>query len=214
MAKMGQGKSAAQKNKSAEMRQLPAKRKQDAAQNKAVLAAGKFLLGITAFFLLFSYVISLFPLAWFEQFYASGTLAALKILGIGGEVVSFKDPVLVKLDAFAVPVGISYLCTGLLELTIVWAAVLASAGIDLGKRAAGIVAGTIAIVLFNFARIISSILIIRFFGLDAGIFSHDLLFRVFLFVTIAGFYYFWFRWAAADERTANKTVEKKAARSA
>ena len=74
-------------------------------------------------------------------------------------------------------------------------AVLASFGIDLKKRIIGVIAGTIALFLFNLFRIIASILIINSFGLDAGNFSHDILFRIFLFVTIAGFYFYWFKWA-------------------
>ena len=159
-----------------------------------VIAAGKFLLGIAVLFMLLSFFLSLIPLTLSEQFYAYGTLAALNALGFGGTVI-VQEPVLLVLDALSVPVGISYLCTGILELSLVWSAVIASAGVGAGKRAAGVAAGTAVLVFFNFLRIISSILIILFFGFDAGNFSHDALFRVFLFATIAGFYYFWLNWA-------------------
>ncbi|HLC92719.1 MAG TPA: exosortase/archaeosortase family protein [archaeon] len=171
------------------------------------LAAGKFMLGILALFLLFSFLVSLLPLESVEMVYAAGTLAALGIFGLDGEVVA-QEPALLLLDAFALPIGISYLCTGLLELTIIWAAMGASFGVDLRKRAIGIIAGTVALVAFNFARIIGSILIIHWFGLDAGNFGHDVLFRVFLFITIAGYYYCWFRWATGQKN--GKKASKKA----
>ncbi len=161
---------------------------------KDALQAGKFIAAIVVLFLFFGFVFSLFPLEWFEGFFASATLWFLKLLGFKGVVVA-GEPVLVYLDSFAAPLGFSYLCTGILELTIVWSAVLASFGIDLRKRLIGVAAAAIVLVAFNFARIISSILIIAWLGLDAGNFSHDILFRVFLFVVIAGFYYVWFGWA-------------------
>ncbi|HZX34253.1 MAG TPA: exosortase/archaeosortase family protein [archaeon] len=166
--------------------------------DKDAAQAGKFLAGTAVLFLLFNFLLSLVPLEWFEYFYASGTLAALKIFGLGGTIES-GEPVLVFLDVFTVPLGFTYLCTGLLEMALVWASVLASFGIELRKRLIGFVAGTVALVLFNFFRIIASVLIIYFYGLDAGNFSHDLLFRVFLFLTVAGFYYCWFSWAAKVE---------------
>jgi len=75
------------------------------------------------------------------------------------------------------------------------ASVLASFGIELKKRIAGAITGLIAVAVFNIARIVLSVLIISWFGLDAGNFSHDVLFKLFLIVTIAGFYYLWFYWA-------------------
>ena len=170
--------------------------------------AGKFLLGIAALFLLFNYILSLIGYAAFENFYAEASLLVLKIFGLDGSVVA-GEPALISLQIFSVPVGISYLCTGLLEMTVVWGAILASFGIPLRKRIIGAVAGAVVIAVFNIARIAASILIISFFGLDAGNFSHDLLFRVFLFLTVAGFYYFWFRWAQQDDAGTGKVKEIK-----
>ncbi len=160
-----------------------------------IAGTGKFLLGLAALFLLFNFVFSLLPLQWPEDFYARGTLAALQALGFKGEVVA-GEPVLVYLLGFSAPLGFTYLCTGLLELALVWSAVLTSFGIDLKRRAIGVAVGAIVLVLFNFVRIISSVLVIAWFGLDAGNFAHDIFFRTFLFVTVAGYYYAWFRWAA------------------
>lgn len=160
-----------------------------------VAGTGKFLLGIAALFLAFNFILSLVPLQWFEEFYAAGTLTVLQALGFKGEVVA-GEPVLVYLNSFTVPLGFTYLCTGLLEMALVWSAVLASFGIELRKRVTGAIVGTFVLVVFNFVRIISSILIMSTLGLDAGNFSHDLLFRVFLFVTIAGYYWVWFNLAS------------------
>jgi len=161
---------------------------------KDVLQAGKFIAGITLLFLLFNFFLSLIPLEFFEFFYAFFTLELLKIIGFEG-FLEFQEPVLVHLTALSIPLGFTYLCTGLLEMALVWSATLSSFGIELKKRVTGFFAGTLVLIGFNFFRIIASILIIVWFGLDAGNFSHDILFRAFLFVTIAGFYFYWFRWA-------------------
>jgi len=162
--------------------------------NKELLSAGKFIAGIAVFFMLFYFLFSLIPLEWIEFFYAKISLEILKLFGFTGEII-FQEPILIQLNVFTVPIGISYLCTGLLELTLVWASVLASFGIELKKRIQGVVAGTIVLVCFNFIRILSTIIIIALFGLEAGDLSHEFLFKLFLFLTIAGFYYFWFNWA-------------------
>ncbi len=164
-------------------------------QKKQTLLAGKFLLGIGVLFLLFNYAFSLVPLQVFEQFYAAVSLEILKLFGFSG-TIQVQEPVLVFLDGFSAPLGFSYLCTGLLELSLVWAAVLASFEISLKKRLIGVVAGTVTLVVFNFARIVLSVLVISRFGLDAGSFSHDIFFRFFLFLTIAGYYYAWLKWAS------------------
>jgi len=164
------------------------------ANNKELLSAGKFITGIAVFFLLFYFLFSLIPLEWFEFFYAKISFEFLKLLGFTGELI-FQEPVLILLDNFSGIIKISFLCTGLLELWFIWSTTLASFGIDLKKRIKGVIAGTIVLVCFNFIRILSTIIIIALFGLEAGDLSHEILFKLFLFLTIAGFYYFWFNWA-------------------
>ncbi|MFH1390922.1 MAG: exosortase/archaeosortase family protein [Candidatus Diapherotrites archaeon] len=174
---------------------------------KENIKTGKFLAGIAVLFLLFYFLFSLVPIEWFEFFYAFFTLEFLKLIGFSG-TIEFQEPVLVYLETFSIPLGFSYLCTGLLELALVWAATLASFGIELKKRIIGSLVGTIVLVAFNFFRIIASVLVIAWFGLDAGNFSHDLLFRVFLFVTIAGFYFIWFKWSTKQSKKTKKLRNK------
>lgn len=171
----------------------------DLLSKPALERAGQFLLSITVLFIAFSFLFSLIGIGNFEAFYAHGTLAILSPLGFSGEVIE-KDPVLLSLGQFKVQLGFSYLCTGLLELALVWAAVLSTAGISIGKRLLGAVSGAAVLVFFNFFRIVSSIIIIQEFGFEAGNFSHDLMFRAFLLATIAGFYYFWLGWATRDTK--------------
>ncbi|PIN85357.1 MAG: hypothetical protein COV47_02590 [Candidatus Diapherotrites archaeon CG11_big_fil_rev_8_21_14_0_20_37_9] len=171
--------------------------------DKDVVDAGRFIFITAVLFLLFNFFVSLIPLELFEFFYATASFEILKIFGHTGYVI-FGKPVLVYLDAFTVPLGFTYLCTGILEMVLVWSAVLASHGIEIKKRIIGICTGTIALVAFNVFRIVASVQALYWFGLDAGNFSHDLFFRIFLFVTVAGFYYVWFRWATGTKTPSNK----------
>jgi len=160
-----------------------------------ILMAGKFLAAFIVIFAALSLLFSLLPLQGIELFFAAPTLEILKLFGFNGTINAGAEPVLILLQNLAVPISISYLCTGLMEVAIISAAVLSSFGISIRKRIFGVVAAIAAIALFNLFRIVASILIILWFGLDAGNFSHDLLFRIFLFATIAGFYFVWFGWA-------------------
>jgi len=108
---------------------------------------------------------------------------------------SFGEPVIILLEKIELPIAISYLCTGLLETVIISSAIISSFGITLKSRILGVVGALIALVAFNVFRIVASILIIIYFGLNLANFSHDVLFRVFLFFSIAGIYFVWFRWA-------------------
>ncbi|VVB99275.1 Uncharacterised protein [uncultured archaeon] len=162
-----------------------------------LLPAGKFLLGFCALFLAINFALSLLPLQDAENFFATGANAVVGALGIHGNVVP-QEPVLINIEGIARPIGISYLCTGLLEIAVICAAVLASFGIRLRQRAIGAAAGAAIVVLFNFARIIAGILAIKFLGLEAAAFAHDIMFRAFLFIVIAGYYYAWFGWATAE----------------
>jgi len=156
--------------------------------------SGKFLLGLAIIFLALNLLFSLIPLEWVEFVFAFLTSLILSIFGVQNELV-YGEPVLLLLHNFPIPISISYLCTGLLELSIVIAAVAASFGIDQQKRFIGIIAGIATIFAFNLARIVLSIGIILLFGLEIGELSHELLFRIFLFLVIAGFYWVWFNWA-------------------
>jgi exosortase/archaeosortase family protein len=152
--------------------------------------AGKFVFSITIFFIVFNFLFELIGVQKFEFFYANGALAILSLLGFSGKVVEAGTTLLI-LNDFNYPFTFGYLCTGLLELALIWSAVLSTTEVGLKKRLFGLVAAAFTLVVFNFGRIVFSIIIIIYLGLDVGNFSHDLLFKVFLFVTIAGFYYFW-----------------------
>ncbi len=153
---------------------------------------GKFLIYFVFVYLVFSGVFQfLFPLQAVEEFIAGPTLSFLKAIGHPGSIV-LGEPVLIQLEN-GTGIVISELCTGLMELFIVVSAILASVGIEWRKRVAGAIASVIVLQLFNFARIFATLLVILGSNsLQTIEFTHNVLFRAFLFIVVAGTYIGWF----------------------
>lgn len=162
----------------------------------------KFLAGTALVFAALHIVFSLLVPLWLvEAFYANLAVFLAGIFGLHGGIITApgEEPVLIFLLGVGMPVSISYLCTGLLEMLLLVAAVAASFGIEIRKRMLGIAGAVAATMLFNILRITASILLIAYAGLGIAELGHEILFRLFLFVTIAGYYTWWFRWATGKE---------------
>lgn len=165
---------------------------------------GRFLLFFLVAYLAMSFVArSLIGIGAIETWVANSVLGILKALGQAGSV-SMGEVALIQLES-GTAIEISELCTGLTEFLVIVGAIAASAGISVRRRLLGIAAGGIATVLLNLLRIVVTVLVILGAG-DLGLieFTHNVLFRVFLFVSIAGIYMAWFYWAASSEMRAGR----------
>ncbi len=156
--------------------------------------AGKFLFFLAVSFIALNVFVSLFPLEFFEIIFAVPTAFFLGLFGLQAQLV-FGEPVKILVEGLDLPVAITYLCTGLLEWIVLCSAIAATTEVNAKKRLAGIAAGTFGIFAFNLFRINFSILAIIFLGQSVAGFSHDVFFRVFLFFSVAGFYYVWLKQA-------------------
>jgi exosortase/archaeosortase family protein len=156
---------------------------------------GRFLFYFVIFYLVISWIINTaFPLIVVEEFVAWITLLFLNLIGYSGEMI-IQEPVLIVLNN-NVTIAISELCTGLMELFIVSAAIMGSHGIAWKLRIAGAIGAAIVLQVLNFFRIfVTLIVILAGSTLDTIEFTHNILFRLFLFVVIAGVYMVWFLWA-------------------
>jgi len=157
--------------------------------------SGKFLAGFVAAFFVLGVVSLLVPLQAVEEGVARIVLATLGLTGWQGTLDAAKEPVVLRLEGLANPISISYLCTGLLETLVLVAAVLASFGIPWKKRWQGALGGLFISFIFNILRIDVTLLVVRAQGLAVGELAHDWLFRLALFLTVAGYYAAWFWWA-------------------
>src|SRR3989338_6588066 len=157
--------------------------------------AFKFVIAIiAAFALLHTAFFLIVPLQLYESAIANIVAFVFGAFGVQAIVNAGIEPV-VALFPNGLQIFISYLCTGVLEALLLIAAILASFGIGLRNRIIGAIAAFFAVFVFNIARIIVTIALIMNFDLRIAEISHDLLFRLSLLIVIAGFYYFWQKWA-------------------
>lgn len=168
----------------------------------------KFLAATLLLFLALNFLLSI-PLAMVEFAIAKMISFLLSLSGIGSGVI-FQEPALLLIHNANVqmPIAISYLCTGILETALLVAAIAASFGIEIRKRIIGIVAAAIAIFAFNLLRILATIFLIINFNLSVAEFGHEVLFRLFLFIVIAGFYAVWFWRATKSNRAGIKAPQE------
>jgi exosortase/archaeosortase family protein len=161
--------------------------------------SGRFLLFFVVVYLALSVVArGLIGIEAIELSVANAVLGMLETFGQAGSV-SFTEVALIQLES-GVSIEISELCTGLMEFMIIVGAILASVGISLRRRLIGAAVAGVATVLLNFLRIVVTALVILGTGdLVLIEFTHNVLFRAFLFVSIAGIYIAWFYWAASKE---------------
>ena len=156
---------------------------------------GRFLIAFILFYLVASFAFDVvFPGTTYQQNVASVTLGFLNLVGEQGSIEA-GETVIINLQG-NVSIEISQLCTGIIELLILVGAIIVSIGIEWKKRLLGALLGGIAVIVFNFLRIfITLVVILGQHPMEMVEFTHNFLFRVFLFITIAGIYCAWFMWA-------------------
>jgi len=188
-------------------RGLPEKKNlQPSLGKEDAIKTGRFVLYFILVYLLASMALEvLLPARALEAAVANNVLFLLGAAGQGGSVSSGETAVIAL--AGGAKIEISELCTGRMETLIIFSAIIASAGIAWRKRLAGAAIAAAAAIAFNHLRIAGTALLILGSGDTAMIeFAHNILFRVFLFIVIAGFYIGWFYWAASSEHSTGNRV--------
>jgi len=154
-----------------------------------------FILVFAVLFLVFGFLVSL---KWIEEIVAIGANFFLGLFGLNGAINSGAEPIMIAFPNFFVQ--ISYLCTGLFEMTLLIAAIIATLGIKWKKKLVGAIGAVIGIYFFNLFRIITTIIAIDKLELNAAEAIHDVLFRLSLLVVVAGFYFVWYEWATKKKK--------------
>jgi exosortase/archaeosortase family protein len=158
----------------------------------------RFVGALAVIFVVLNYLMSL-PLMWVEYAIANIVSFVLLLFGIENAVAS-GEPALILIHNMELPVGISYLCTGILESALIAAAIAASFGIARGKRIVGIAVALAAVQALNLTRILGTVFLTLNFSSGVAEIGHEVLFRIFLFAAIAGIYALWFFWATGGRR--------------
>jgi exosortase/archaeosortase family protein len=87
------------------------------------------------------------------------------------------------------PVAIVFLCTGILEFSLIISAIVSTIGVKLRQKIKWVLIASIVVILFNFLRITFTIFIIDSLNLKVADFFHGFLFRLFLIIIVIGTYY-------------------------
>jgi len=163
---------------------------------KALLKATEFLLGIASIYLILSISIGfLVPIQAIELMHASLANGILGALGSQGKIVEDENILMVFPGLTA---EINELCTGLIEFLLLASMMLASWEIKLNKRLKGILLALIVWLAVNPLRIALTIMQLFNASIEFAVLTHDVLFRVSLFIVIVLTYFFWLEWARKD----------------
>lgn len=159
-----------------------------------------FLASFLILFSLLALLINALPdfILNFELWIANIILAIMKSIGYDGSIIIINDLPIIELIN-GTNIQISYLCTGLLEASVLIAAILASHGISWRNRILGCLVGIVLAQLFNITRILLTITFILDSDIQTIEFVHNIFFRVTLFLVIVGIYAAWF-WIATRKQ--------------
>ena len=167
-----------------------------------------FVVGFVLFYLITTGIVLPFqdPL---KAMTAGNAQAMLSVQGIENETIGFTEAIGENAFSFTIinenvrqQVNIIWLCTGILEIIILISAMLASFGVSWKKKVCGAIGAIIVGYVFNLLRVWTTLNIIMTQKIEVIEFSHDLLFRLILFLYIMVFYVAWFYWAAKGAQSA------------
>lgn len=165
-----------------------------------------FVLGFLIFYLLISWVVSLAPATMYEA--ATGTMLR-GLLGAQGipSAGYIMDNYLIAVQGKEII--ISWLCSGVMEIIVLISAILASFGVSWKKKAIGVAIAVPTGYLFNVLRVWITTNIILTQPIQVIELTHDVLFRVFLFIYIMIFYVVWFYLSARKGESHSALFRKK-----
>ncbi len=155
-----------------------------------------------AFFMLAYLFISVAFYAAIPEQNTQQFIAGITASVFNGELSQAENPLVTMANGTVIE--ISPLCTGMTELFIVISAILASIGISKRKRLMGAAAAAVIVFGLNIFRIFVTLsLILNNTDLGTIELAHNILFRIFLFISIAAIYIAWFYWAATGQPKQN-----------
>ncbi len=91
------------------------------------------------------------------------------------------------------PIAIVFLCTGILEFSLIFSAIVSTIGVSLRNKVKWVLLSSLVVIVFNLLRITFTIFIINSYNLDLANFFHGFLFRTFLVLIVIGIYYFYLK---------------------
>jgi len=169
--------------------------KKDLKNKKKLKDSFYFLFLFLFFFIIIFIILSKTILYTFINF-IYGLLSSFLLTHIYHLSSSFLFDSLNKLSVLTIaninyPVVIEFLCTGILEFSLLSAAILASFDSSWKKRIIGVLISAVVVFIFNIFRITITIFIIDKLNLSVANFFHGFLFRLFMVIIVVGVYWYW-----------------------
>ncbi len=171
-----------------------ARRKEKGFQGAALESARFLAAWVLVFLATYIFISIAIGFGPFEIFAANSSALLLNSFGAKTTVVLEEGSVFII--ARGTRILISELCTGLFEVALVAAAIIASFGVPRRKRAAGVMGAVLFGFIFNAFRIFASAMQIITTGIEKAEFTHDILFRLSIILVVAIYYYYWAKWAS------------------
>lgn len=103
---------------------------------------------------------------------------------------SFEKVTYIFVPSIEIPIAIVFLCTGILEFSLIFSAIISSFNIPFKKRIIWVLLASIIVIFFNIFRITFTIFLINVLDIKVADFFHGFLFRLFLILVVVGIYYF------------------------
>ncbi len=91
------------------------------------------------------------------------------------------------------PIAIVFLCTGILEFSLIFSAIVANIGVSVRQKIKWVLISSLVVILFNLLRITFTIFLVDSLSLQVADFFHGFLFRLFLILIVIGTYYLFLR---------------------
>jgi exosortase/archaeosortase family protein len=170
-----------------------------------------FVLGFALFYLVITGIVGVIPQQFFKESTGLTLSSILYTQGINVKEIGLVNCTELNWAGIDVEstcysffandkqIIISWLCTGVLEIIVLIAAMLASFGISLRKKLYGIIIAVILGVIFNIIRLVVTANLILSQSVGTVELAHDMLFRIVLFFYILGVYVIWFYYSAKEK---------------
>lgn len=164
----------------------------------SLLKAVEFLSATVSIYMILSISFSfLVPPQSIELLHAGLANGILGALGVQGKIIQGES---VQLVFPGLAAEINGLCTGLIEFLLLASLMLASFEVKLKKRLWGIVFALAVWLAVNPLRIALTVMQLLNSPVEIAVLTHDVLFRVSLFIVIVLAYFYWLKWATKKER--------------
>ncbi len=166
--------------------------------NKPILRKGFIFLGLFLLYFLFIYIILnlSFLYNYINYFFGITSNFIVNHIFLIPSSLSFNvfsSTSVITITSLNYPIYINSLCTGILELSLLVSAILATTFISWKKRLTWVFVSLGVVIVFNIIRISFTTFLITKLNLETASFFHGFLFRFFMVLIIIGVYYLFLR---------------------